>query len=64
MVIEFQLNYLKDGATVISPPLYDKLKTLLWKKKKKRNLSWYNIISREDIFIDVGVDIILKVLTV
>lgn len=63
MVIEFQLNYLKDGATVISPPLYDKLKTLLW-KKKKRNLSWYNIISREDIFIDVGVDIILKVLTV
>lgn len=35
MVIEFQLNYLKDGATVISSPLYDKLKTLLWKKKKK-----------------------------
>lgn len=62
MVIEFQLNYLKDGATVISSPLYDKLKTLLW--KKKRSLSWYNIISREDIFIDVGVDIILKVLTV
>lgn len=24
----------------------------------------YNIISREDMFIDVGVDIILKVLTV
>lgn len=34
MVIEFQLNYLKDGATLISSPLYDKLKTLLWKKKK------------------------------
>lgn len=35
MVIEFQLNYLKDGATVISSPLYDKLKTLLWKKKNE-----------------------------
>lgn len=35
MVIEFQLNYLKDGATVISSPLYDKLKTLLWGEKKK-----------------------------
>lgn len=35
MVIEFQLNYLKDGATVISSPLCDKLKTLLWKKNIK-----------------------------
>lgn len=62
MVIEFQLNYFKDGATVISSPLYDKLKTLLW--KRKLSLSWYNIISREDICIGVGLDIILKVLTV